>query len=152
MAQNRDIERELTALPGLSRAELLARWEAEFGAPLHFRAHRPLLIRMIAYRMQEKAYGGLKPATRRRLRQIAAALLTGRALPSLAPLQIKPGTRLVRSWRGETHVVTALDSGFQYRDRRYESLSVIAREITGTRRSGPLFFGLRQNGSGGGHD
>lgn len=141
MAQ--DTEKAVAALAEMSRAELLARWEAEFGAPLHFRANVRLLRYALAYRIQEKAYGGLKPATRRRLRQIAAAVRAGRALPSLAPLTIKPGTRLVRDWGGETHVVTALAAGFEYREKRYESLSVIAREITGTRRSGPLFFGLR---------
>lgn len=143
-----DIERVVAELAEMDRSELLARWEAEFGAPLHFRANVRLLRYGLAYRLQENGYGGLKPATRRRLRQIASAVKEGRALPSLAPLRIKPGTRFVRGWGGETHVVTALESGFQYREKRYESLSVIARTITGTRRSGPLFFGLRDIPSG----
>jgi hypothetical protein len=62
----------------------------------------------------------------------------------LRPPKIKPGTRLVRGWRGDTHVVTVLEEGFEYRDKRYGSLSEIARLVTGTRWSGPAFFGLKE--------
>ena len=137
-----EIEEQVAALATMDRAQLLGRWEEEYGAPLHFRANVRLLRFAIAYRIQEKAYGGLKHETRRKLREIANAIRDGRT-PTMPPGQIKPGTRLVRSWNGETHIVTALESGFEYRGERYASLSVIARQITGSRRSGPLFFGLK---------
>ena len=67
-----------------------------------------------------------------------------RRRPKLTATRLKPGTRLVREWRGEIHQVTVLDDGLEYRGSHYDSLSEIARSITGTRWSGPLFFGLRR--------
>ncbi len=66
---------------------------------------------------------------------------------SLHRIRLKPGSHLIREWRGEVHRVTVLDDGFDYRGTRYASLSQIARAITGARWSGPLFFGLRNTGS-----
>ncbi len=106
----------------------------------------------VAYRIQEQANGGLSPETGRRLTTIAAALERDPTYTPLSELRItselriKPGTRLIRRWKGEMHRVTVLDHGLDYRGRHYRSLSEIAREITGTRWSGPLFFGLRKNG------
>ncbi len=82
-------------------------------------------------------------ATRSHLRRLTAAARNG-AIPSLLDTpRIKLGTRLIRQWQGETHEVTAIDAGFAYRGKHYLSLSEIARLITGTRWSGPVFFGLR---------
>jgi hypothetical protein len=96
--------------------------------------------------LQEQAYGGLKPEIRRRLRELANSF-NRNPKPAekrlAAPIQIKAGTRLIRQWEGKTHQVTVGESGFEYNGESYKSLSVIARLITGTRWSGPLFFGLK---------
>jgi hypothetical protein len=110
---------------------------------------RELLIRAIAYRMQEVVLGGLRPEQQRQLRQIAEELKEGgQATIRLRP-QLKPGTRLIREWRGRTYEVVVLDDGFSWQGTQCSSLSAIARKITGTAWSGPLFFGLKQNRSAG---
>ena len=110
---------------------------------------RELLIRAVAYRMQEVALGGLRLELQRQLRQIAQELKqTGAAAKRFRP-QLKPGTRLIREWQGRTYEVVVLDDGFCWQGTQYRSLSAIARKITGTAWSGPLFFGLKQNRSAG---
>jgi hypothetical protein len=95
--------------------------------------------------MQEVALGGLRPEPQRQLRQIAQELKqTGAAARRFRP-QLKPGTRLIREWQGRTYEVVVLDDGCSWQGARYRSLSAIARKITGTAWSGPLFFGLKQN-------
>jgi hypothetical protein len=134
----------LAALIQANTATLQAMWQEEFGSPAPGRAKPDLLRRCIAYRMQEEATGGLNPRLRRQLAELGRELEQGAkplALPAPAP---KCGTRLVRSWNGDTHRITVAEDGFVYRDRRYRSLSEIARLITGTRWSGPKFFGLTQ--------
>jgi hypothetical protein len=93
--------------------------------------------------MQEDALGGLAPELRAHLADLAARLASNPTASLTAPRRIKLGTRLTRDWRGERHQVTVLEDGFAYHDERYRSLSVIAREITGTRWSGPAFCGLK---------
>jgi hypothetical protein len=105
------------------------------------------MIRAVAYRMQEQALGGLCPATRRRLARAAKERADGRA-PSAPPSAIKPGTRLLREWQGVTHEVIMLEDGVRYRGETWRSLSAVAREITGVRWSGPLFFGLKARNHG----
>jgi hypothetical protein len=100
---------------------------------------------MLAYEVQAKLLGGLSAATRKRLRRLAERRADSGHAARAAP-RLKPGTRLLREWQGETHHVTVLEEGFDYRGERHASLSVIARLITGTRWSGPLFFGLRDTG------
>ena len=95
--------------------------------------------------MQEVASGGPRLELRRQLRQIGLELQqTGRL--RISP-QLKPGTRLMREWRGRNHEVLVLDDGFSWQGTHYRSLSAIARQITGTAWSGPLFFGLRSKRS-----
>jgi hypothetical protein len=138
---------DLAALEELSRAELRQRWEDLYGTPCPTHMSRQLLLRALAYRMQEQALGGLDRATRRRLDRAAEDLAAGRPLAAPAP-KIKPGTRLLREWQGVVHEVIVLDRGVQYRDQSWPSLSAVAREITGTRWSGPRFFGLKEAASG----
>ena len=102
------------------------------------------MIRGIIYQLQERAYGGLSPATARRLEQAAADPPSRGAVKPAAPISLKPGTRLVREWRGVTHMVLIHVDGIEWSGQRYHSLSVVAREITGARWSGPRFFGLKQ--------
>jgi len=137
-----DLAIALAALPGLSLDELKERWLAVYGNPPPPRLGRKLMVRAIAYRLQELALGGLKPTVRRQLDRTAEALQSGQPLPLKAP-SVKPGTRLLREWQGHTHEVIVLEDGVQYQDRTYRSLSAVAREITGARWSGPRFFGLR---------
>ncbi len=142
-----DIQRQLAILPKMSKAQLLNLWREHFKKTTPSQVRRELLVRILAYKIQEKAFGGLSNSTRRRLRQLADALEANpsAALPNVR--RIKPGTRLIRQWQGKTHQVTVGEAEYEYAGQRYGSLSEIARLITGTRWSGPLFFGLKGNGS-----
>jgi DUF2924 family protein len=129
----------------LGLAELRARWLALFGrpAPKHFR--RKLLVRAVAYQVQVRAYGGLSEATKRRLREIAAAA-RDRALGSGdVEARIKPGTKLIRIWKKATHEVMVLNDGFAWDGKRYSSLSTIAKAISGTSWNGWTFFGIKRS-------
>ncbi len=141
------LARQLAEIESASTAELRARWERAYQHPAPKRASRDLLLRALAYHIQEQAEGGLSKATRRRLAKLAG--LNGENREPISPhsVRLKPGSRLIREWRGKVHRVTVLDDGFDYRGTRYASLSRIARTITGARWSGPLFFGLRKTGS-----
>jgi len=137
------IEAELELLPKLSAKQLDERWRELFGTVRPPRLYGPLLIGVLAYRLQEKAFGGLKPATRRLLRQVAGLPAERRSLDRLIQPRLKAGAVLLREWHGTTQRVTVLESGYEYHGQRFNSLSEIARRITGSRWSGPLFFGLR---------
>lgn len=134
----------IAGLDGPDRDGFTARFVELYGGPPPSRIGASLLRRAIACRLQEAQQGGLKPALRRRLAKLARELRETGAVSVAGRPPVKPGTRLIREWRGESHEVTVLDDGFAYRDARYRSLSEIAREITGTRWSGPAFFGLKR--------
>ena len=123
--------------------ELRERWRNLYGTEPPGKIHRSLLIPAIAYRMQENALGGLRPAARRHLMRVAGNAAGGRPAPGYPSLSPKPGTVLVRDWGGVTHQVKVLEDGILFRSKRYKSLSEVARAITGSRWSGPLFFGLK---------
>jgi hypothetical protein len=106
------------------------------------RLSRDLLIRTIAYRIQELRYGALSKATSRKLASLVEARVSGAELAIEGAQRIRAGARLVREWNGRTHTVTVEEEGFTYAGRNYRSLSAIARNITGARWSGPRFFGL----------
>lgn len=139
------VEQHLAVLPHLDREALQQRWQELFGCPAPVRVRRDLLRRVIAYQIQEQAYGGLKPATVRQLRRIAGGLKSNNTPAVPATISLRPGARLMREWNGETHVVDVTPDGFTWRGKAYRSLSVIAREITGARWSGPRFFGLKDS-------
>src|SRR5260370_20771516 len=105
---------------------------------------RDLMLREIAYKMQERAHGGLAPPIRRRLRALAAEVEANGAAALATAILLKPGTRLLREWGGRTYTVIVLDDGFESEGERYQSLTQIARRITGAHWSGPRFFGLRR--------
>lgn len=136
------IAEEVAGLGDLTLAELRARWADLFESPAPKSLRREFLIRACAYQMQVKAFGGLSAATKRRLWKIADGVSSGRPVTAPAP-KIRPGTRFVRSWGGEVHVVTAVDGGFEYGGQRYRSLSAIANSITGTNWNGHAFFGSK---------
>ena len=145
MAHNLDAQ--LAALTTMSSAQLRAEWVRVYPSaapPLT----ADLLARGIAWRLQERVHGGLtKPVVRELQRHKRELDAGGSVSTSVYKGRIKPGTRLVREWGGASHHVLVLESGFHYRERRYTSLSQVARDITGAHWSGPRFFGLRAKAS-----
>ncbi|MCB2107351.1 MAG: DUF2924 domain-containing protein [Rhodobacteraceae bacterium] len=140
-----ELAAQIASLNGLSLPDLRTRWEALYRLPVPKAARRHYLIRAIAYRMQEEVYGGLSAAARRMLQAgIEDTPVKRKRAPASSP-QIKAGSRLIREWQGTVHEVSVEADGYIYRDKQYRSLSEVAREITGTRWSGPRFFGLRPN-------
>jgi hypothetical protein len=137
------VTKRLASLPNLGKPELTKLWWQLFEKEPPCEIRKDLMLRILAHRLQEQEFGGLSDARSRRLRQLAATFdADPNAVVSNRP-PIKPGTRLVRQWKEQVHVVEVETEGYEYRGARYEKLSEIARLITGTRWSGPLFFGLK---------
>ncbi|MCA3438450.1 MAG: DUF2924 domain-containing protein [Rhodobacter sp.] len=143
-----DVPARLAALPQSDIRDLKAQWRSLFGAePPPY--NRRFLERRIAYRIQELAYGGLKPETIARLEALGEQIDGGNITLRRIRQDQRPiaGTRLLREYQGVEHVVTVTRDGYEYQGRPYQSLSAIARAITGTRWNGWLFFGLRKAGA-----
>lgn len=138
------LSEQIATLPSLNKAQLLVIWAANFSKDPPPNLRKELMVPILAYRMQEKEFGGLSHSARRRLREIADSLNTDKPSQERPDSAPQTGTRLLRMWRGEMHEVFATGNGYLYRGGTYSSLSKIAREITGTRWSGPLFFGVRK--------
>jgi hypothetical protein len=137
------ISDRLVTLATLDKTAICELWKELYQAPPPPRLRRDIMVRILAYRLQELTYGALSNRSLARLAELATRIeADGDPVDHDVPT-IKPGTRLVREWRSETHVIHVEEDGFRYKDSRYGSLSEIARLITGTRRSGPLFFGLK---------
>ncbi len=137
------ISQKLASLRSLPIKKLKQRWRYLYSSEPPHRVSRELLTRAVAYRIQEQALGGLKSSTRRLLERLATDARSGRPLKLSPCAPASAGTVLVRDWHGITHEVKILDRGVLYKRKRYCSLSEVARLITGSRWSGPLFFGLR---------
>jgi hypothetical protein len=136
---------EIADLGDLDLYELRERWAKFYHRPAPRFFRRDLLIRGIAYEMQAKVFGGLSPKTRRQLQKIAAAAESSAGFTTAdLPRRLRPGTRLVRAWKGVTHTVNVLEDGFEWQGKRYGSLSAIAKAISGTNWNGNTFFGLKQ--------
>ena len=136
---------EIGGLADLDLPALREHWRNLYGSEPPVRMSRELLIQAIAYRIQERTFGGLCRAARMKLIGGGAAPARTSASRTTTEHRIKAGTRLLREWQGQTHEVTTTAEGtFLYRDKAYSSLSEVARQITGTRWSGPAFFGLKQ--------
>jgi len=135
-----DLEQEIAALADLDLAPLRKKWAELFGFSPSPRLGASFIMRAVAYQLQVNAYGGLNPSTQRLLDRVC----DGSGKLAHPPLPSRPGagTVLIRKWHGTAHRVTVLDRGVVYQGRRYQSLSEVARVITGTRWSGPAFFGL----------
>lgn len=136
----RDLENRLAALATMSPAQLRSEWLSLYKKPAP-PLTADLLARGIAWRLQERSHGGLSKSTLREVEELRRRFERG-GPARVSDGRIKPGTRLVRDWGGKSHHVLVLESGFLYEDRRYASLSQVARDITGARWSGPRFFGL----------
>jgi hypothetical protein len=130
------VEEEVAALATLSPAQVRERWKQVTGAVVP--KVSPSLLRLaLAYELQAKTYGGLSRKTKQRLAQVAAAKTQTR--------DVRPGMRLVREWNGTIHVVDVDEkNAIHWNGRAWGSLSEVARAITGTRWSGPAFFGLKR--------
>jgi hypothetical protein len=140
---------QLAVLPEKTPAELKQLWRELYDREPPS-GNKPFLIKRLAYRIQELAYGGLSARAEAKLNVlIEEEDRRVKGLPSLRKSD-RPiaGTRLLRQWQGMEHCVTVLDDGFEYEGAKYRSLSPIARAITGTRWNGPLFWGLRGHRSG----
>jgi hypothetical protein len=144
--QSERVQAQLKELPHLDRKGLQKLWLELFGVRPNPQLRRELLVFVLTYRIQEKAYGGLKPSTRKNLLSYAEGFDKDAEPATKRPRITKPGTRIVREWGSKLHEVTVLESGFDYEGKRYGSLSEIARVITGVRWSGPLFFGIKKRG------
>ena len=136
----------LAAMKAAPVAELKKQWRELFSEePPAF--NRRYLESRLAYRIQELAYGGLKQETVRRLQQMGEQLDGGNITTRRVRADLKPivGTRLIREWQGVEHTVTVTQNGFEWQGRPYQSLSAIARAITGSRWNGWIFFGLKDH-------
>ena len=137
------VEAELDRLAVMPIAQLRVRYREVFRADPAKAFGPDLLRRSVAHRIQEKAYGGLSRSTQRLLDQMVKAFAAKPNGKIVLPRRIKPGSVLVREWKGRSHRVMVLADGFAYDGNTYGNLSEIAGLITGTRWNGPRFFGLR---------
>ena len=128
------ISKLVEELPNMDRPLLVAQWKAQFGVAPDPRLRVELMRPALAYRIQEKAAGIAKQRVQGRLQELSSNASISR---------FKAGTRIVREWRGMIHEVSVTESGYQYRGVNYKSLSPIAGKITGTKWSGPAFFGTK---------
>jgi hypothetical protein len=134
---------EIATLTEATLPDLKSRWRVLYGTEPPPRISRDLLTRAIAYRIQEKALGGLSPSTRRLLAKVAADASARRPIRVTPAPTLNPGTVLLRDWRGTQHQVIVREHGVEFQGKRYKSLSQVAHRITGSKWSGPLFFGLK---------
>ena len=138
-----DLDERLRTLATMDIAALRAEWRRLYRVSPPLRLRRDLLTRGIADKWQDAAMGGLAASVRRRLlAPVSGGQDEGEAGRVQFALRLRPGTRLLRTWRGRTMSVTVLEEGFLFEDRRYASLTEIAKAITGSHWSGPRFFGL----------
>lgn len=137
------VNAELGRLPKMPIVDLRKRYLELFRTEPPKAFGPDLLRRSIAHRIQERAYGGFSASSRRLLNQLVKAAIAKPNGRLELPRRIKPGSELVRSWKGKSYRVTVMADGFAFDGESFKSLSEIASEITGTRWNGPRFFGLR---------
>src|SRR2546430_15089939 len=138
-----DIAVEHARLCEMTVFELRGEWRRLHRAPPPMRLSRDLLMRGITYKLQERPLGGLSNSIVRKLERLNLDSEADAQKPA-RPISLKAGTRLVREWRGVTYTVLVHAEGFEWLGRRFRSLTIVAREITGAHWSGPRFFGLRK--------
>lgn len=146
-----EVAAAVESLPSLDLHQLRVRWRKTFRKPAPEHLGRSLLIRIIAYKLQEQVYGGLDRESVRYLETIAANLKAGLgprsvpAVPDHRTGRLRPGTMLLREYEGVVHRVAVMPDGFTWNGTSFRSLSEVARAMTGTNWNGPRFFGLRDN-------
>jgi len=141
--ERQKLSAEIALLESLDVDQLRARWKIVYETKAPTRFSRDLLMRAVAYRMQERVLGGLKPATRRLFERASQDARAQRPIRVAPVRKLAPGALLIREWGGAKHQVTVLERGVMFRGKPYRSLSEVARVITSNRWSGPLFFGLK---------
>lgn len=129
----------LRNLEGLSSNALKAEWKRLYRSLPPGGMSRDLLIRAVAFKLQERLHGGLNRAIKNKL--LSLGIGSGERAPAIS---LRAGARLIREWQNKSHQVLVLEDGFEYKGNRYKSLSRIASDITGTHWSGPRFFGLKR--------
>jgi hypothetical protein len=137
-----DIAVELARLEALTNFELRGEWRRLHHMQPPKSLSRDLLLLGITYKLQESAFGGLSKSVLRKLCGDQNDTAIGDRRKESARTTVKAGTRLIREWNGQTHAVVVHSDGVEWRGKRYRSLSIVAREITGAHWSGPRFFGL----------
>ena len=133
----------LEALDGLSVPELRAAWVERLGGSPPLLRTRELLGLALAYRLQAKAEGDISGPTKRRLAELGRRFTADRAYTPIPGPALKPGSSVIKAWRGIRHEVRVLEVGFSYQGERFGSLSEVAHRITGTKWNGHVFFGLK---------
>jgi hypothetical protein len=148
VARDMRVLRQVAELPTLTIAELSDRWQALMGtvAP---HGNKDFLVKRLAYRLQELAYGGVSEPTRQRMRDILGegegeTRPHKRGRPAHADTQLMVGTRLTRIWHEQRYEVVVITNGYEYAGQRYKTLSAVVKAITGQHASGPAFFGLKK--------
>lgn len=140
------IEGDIVALDSMDSRALRQRWREVYGTEPPPKIQSGLLRLAVAYRIQEKAFGGIKPVAIRQMRSHLAAIASpsiGDGGPARTTIsRLTPGTQLMREWNGATLLVEVVDDGFRWKEKTYRTLSAVAVAITGTKWSGPKFFGL----------
>src|SRR4051812_16852362 len=137
-----ELHAKLAMAAQMDAERLRGEWRRWYRALPPSRLGRELLLLGVAWKIQEQVYGGPRAGTTRRLAELAATMADGGDLVRSRAVRLRHGARLVREWQGQTITVLVLEDGFEWRGRRWRSLSMIARAITGTRWSGPRFFGI----------
>ena len=133
---------QLAAIATMTYSELHVAWQRHYRAVPPKKMSRDILELGIAWKIQENKLGGLSAAVKRQIADLARTMEAKSDLAKPRAISLKPGAQLLRAWNGVTHEVTVVEDGFLWAGNTWRSLSVIAREITGTRWSGPRFFGL----------
>lgn len=135
-------------LKSLSRNQLILKWQEIFKLTPSQSIRKEFIIKHLAWEIQAQKQGGYSPQTRRRLEALAKDLEQNKEINNdnlkTNSLTIKAGTKLIREYQGKNHEVLVLEKGYQYKEKRYRSLSAIANEITNTRWNGKVFFGVRK--------
>jgi Protein of unknown function (DUF2924) len=142
-----ELEAFLASLPELSLDNLRRAWSERLKTPPPALRSVGLLRQLLAWQLQEREFGGLDNSTERILAKAAGTIESSGPYEPRPALQLSPGVEITREWKGVMHKVVVNDEGFLYLDKQYGSLSEVARFITGTRWSGPRFFGLEQKPS-----
>ena len=145
MNDTSSVAKQVASLPSIPLPDLWALWDRFFKSRPE-KTNRVYLESRIAYKLQEEAFGGLDPDTRRRLANIGVRQSKIKTRRKGHEITLAPGTVLVREWAERDHYVKVTAEGtFEYEGKYFKSLSAVARHISGSSWSGPLFFGLRRS-------
>lgn len=144
-AASEDLDAKIGDIAMMRLADLRASWLRHLGQPPPKRLSRDLMVRGIAYKLQERRFGGLSKSALRMFERLRRHDGSNADLLPKRTRSMKPGSKLIRDWGGATYTVLVLDHGFEWQGETYRSLTQIAQAITGAHWSGPRFFGLTES-------